>query len=130
MDTNHLTTQVTTIIGQLHGIFDDIGLQTHERESREAELFAALSETLNNQLKLVTTEKNELTEEAHQIIKTIKQMEASLEDHKPSGTYPLDDTKLKVTVPLTRCVAGLKEKYNTVARLHSERFEQVKSKPE
>ncbi|KAL8768934.1 MAG: hypothetical protein Q9209_004989 [Squamulea sp. 1 TL-2023] len=126
MDTSHLTTQVTTIIGQLHGIFDDIGLQTHERESRETELFAALSETLNNQLKLVTTEKNELTEEAHQIIKTIKQMETSLEDHKSNGTYQLDDQKLKVTVPLTRCVAGLKEKYNTVARLHSERFEQVK----
>ncbi|KAL8859983.1 MAG: hypothetical protein Q9178_003532 [Gyalolechia marmorata] len=126
MDTNHLTTQVTTIIGQLHGIFDDIGLQTHERESRETELFAALSETLNNQLKLVTTEKQELTEEAHGIIKTIKQMEASLEDHKSNGTYQLDDQKLKVTVPLTRCVAGLKEKYNTVARLHSERFEQVK----
>ncbi|KAL8999347.1 MAG: hypothetical protein Q9169_001773 [Polycauliona sp. 2 TL-2023] len=126
MDTNHLTTQVTTIIGQLHGIFDDIGLQTHERESRETELFAALSETLNNQLKLVTAEKNELTEEAHHIIKTIKQMENSLEDHKSNGTYQLDDQKLKVTVPLTRCVAGLKEKYNTVARLHSERFEQVK----
>ncbi|KAL8778559.1 MAG: hypothetical protein Q9213_007359 [Squamulea squamosa] len=126
MDTSHLTTQVTTIIGQLHGIFDDIGLQPHETESRETELFAALSETLNNQLKLVTAEKNELTEEAHRIIKTIKQMETSLEDHKSNGTYQLDDQKLKVTVPLTRCVAGLKEKYNTVARLHSERLEQVK----
>ncbi|KAL8813050.1 MAG: hypothetical protein Q9200_000572 [Gallowayella weberi] len=126
MDTSHLTTQVTTIIAQLHGIFDDIGLQTHERESRETELFAALSETLNNQLRLVTTEKNDLTEEAHSIIKTIRQMEASLEDRKPDSPYLLDDQKLKVTVPLTRCVAGLKEKYNTVARLHSDRFEQVK----
>ncbi|KAL8706883.1 MAG: hypothetical protein Q9201_000152 [Fulgogasparrea decipioides] len=126
MDTSYLTTQVTTIIGQLHGIFDDIGVPTHERESREAELFAALSETLNNQLRLVTTEKNDLTEEAHRIIKTIKQMEASLEDHKPNSTYELEDQNLKVTVPLMRCVASLKEKYNTVARLHSERFEQVK----
>ncbi|KAL8944734.1 MAG: hypothetical protein Q9216_000303 [Gyalolechia sp. 2 TL-2023] len=126
MDTSYLTTQVTTIIGQLHGLFDDIGVETHERESRETELFAALSETLNNQLRLVTAEKNELTEEAHGIIKTIKQMEASLEDQKPNGTYALEDQKLKVTVPLTRCVSSLKEKYNTIARLHSERFEQVK----
>ena len=37
MDTNYLTTQVTTIIGQLHGLFDDIGVPSHERESREAE---------------------------------------------------------------------------------------------
>ena len=73
-------------------------------------------------------EKNELTEEAHGIIKTIKQMEASLEDQKPNGTYELEDQKLKVTVPLARCVASLKEKYNTIARLHAERFEQVKSK--
>ncbi|KAL9599738.1 MAG: hypothetical protein Q9219_003621 [cf. Caloplaca sp. 3 TL-2023] len=126
MDTSYLTTQVTTIIGQLHGLFDDIGVETHERESREAELFAALSETLNNQLRLVTGEKNELTEEAHRIIKTIKQMEASLEDQKPNGTYELEDQQLKVTVPLTRCVAGLKEKHNTIARLHAERFEQVR----
>ncbi|KAL9030383.1 MAG: hypothetical protein Q9196_001491 [Gyalolechia fulgens] len=126
MDTSYLTTQVTTIIGQLHGLFDDIGVETHERESREAELFAALSETLNNQLRLVTAEKNELTEEAHGIIKTIKQMEASLEDQKPNGTYALEDEKLKATIPLKRCVLSLKERYNTVARLHSERFEQVK----
>ncbi|KAL9015705.1 MAG: hypothetical protein Q9185_006916 [Variospora sp. 1 TL-2023] len=126
MDTSYLTTQVTTIIGQLHGLFDDIGVETHERESREAELFAALSETLNNQLRLVSAEKNELTEEAHRIIKTIKQMEASLEDQKPNGTYRLEDQQLKLTLPLTRCVSGLKEKYNTIARLHAERFEQVK----
>lgn len=74
------------------------------------------------------SEKNELTEEAHRIIKTIKQMEASLEDQKPSGTYRLEDQQLKLTLPLTRCVSGLKEKYNTIARLHAERFEQVKSR--
>lgn len=79
-------------------------------------------------LTILDSEKNEISEEAHRIIKTIKQMEASLEDQKPNGTYELEDQGLQVTVPLMRCVAGLKEKYNTVARLHSERFEQVKSK--
>jgi len=71
MDTSYLTTQVATIIGQLHGLFDEIGVPTHERESRESEvcnglrndigqmlikpqLFTALSETLHNQLRLVT----------------------------------------------------------------------------
>ena len=38
MDTGYLTTQVTTIIGQLHSVFDDIGVPTHERESRETEV--------------------------------------------------------------------------------------------
>lgn len=38
MDTSYLTTQVTTIIGQLHGLFDDIGVPKHERESRETEV--------------------------------------------------------------------------------------------
>ncbi|KAL8740765.1 MAG: hypothetical protein Q9190_006568 [Brigantiaea leucoxantha] len=126
MDTSYLTTQVTTIIGQLHGLFDDIGVPNHERECRETELFAALSETLNNQLRLVTAEKNELADEAQRIIKTIKQMEASLEDQKPTGQYPVESDELKVTVPLSRCLSGLKEKYNTIARIHSERFEQVK----
>ena len=38
MDTSYLTTQVSTIIGQLHGLFDDIGVPSHERESRESEV--------------------------------------------------------------------------------------------
>ncbi|OJD29732.1 microtubule associated protein [Diplodia corticola] len=80
MDTSYLSQQVTTIIGQLHGLFDEIGVPDHERDSREEELFSALSATLNNQLKLVNAEKNEKVEEAQRLIKTIKQLEASLEE--------------------------------------------------
>ena len=71
-------------------------------------------------------EKNEMTEEAQNIIKTIKQMEASLEDDKQNAGYDLDTASLRVTYPLTDCLRDLKEKYNTVGRLHRERFEQVK----
>lgn len=38
MDTSYLTTQVSTIVGQLHGLFDEIGVASHERESRESEV--------------------------------------------------------------------------------------------
>lgn len=38
MDTSYLTTQVSTIIGQLHGLFDEIGVPGNERESRESEV--------------------------------------------------------------------------------------------
>ncbi|OAL46429.1 hypothetical protein IQ07DRAFT_150769 [Pyrenochaeta sp. DS3sAY3a] len=125
MDTSYLAQQVTTIIGQLHGLFDDIGVPSHERDSREAELFSALSETLHSQLRQVTNEKHELTEEAHRMIKTIKQMEASLEDNKPNPNYEDHDEKA-VTYPLTRCIQTLKERYNAVSKLHRERFEQVR----
>ncbi|KAI9801553.1 MAG: hypothetical protein M1825_003232 [Sarcosagium campestre] len=127
MDTSYLTSQVANIIGQLHGLFDDIGVPNQERDSRESELFTALSETLHNQLRQVTAEKKELTEEAHQIITTIKQMEASLEDNNSSnGRYQVGSEGLKVTFPLSRCLQTLKEKHNTISRLHRERFEQVK----
>lgn len=62
------------------------------------------------------------------MIKTIKQMEASLEDRAPNDAYHLEDKELEVTVPLTRCLQSLKEKHNTIAKIHRERFEQVKSK--
>jgi Ase1/PRC1/MAP65 family protein len=74
----------------------------------------------------ISREKNQMTEEAQNIIKTIKQMEASLEDDKHNAGYDLDTTSLRVTYPLTDCLRDLKEKYNTVSRLHRERFEQVK----
>lgn len=51
MDTSYLTTQVTTIIGQLHAIFDEIGVPRNERESRETEVGLAdnISTGLANQ---------------------------------------------------------------------------------
>ncbi|KAJ9653690.1 Microtubule bundling protein [Neophaeococcomyces mojaviensis] len=125
MDTSFLQTQVTTIIGQLHSIFDEIGVPRNERESRETELFTALSDTLNNQLRLANSEKNKLTDEAQNIITTIKQMESSLEDER-DFSYNLNTQDLKVTYPLVDCLRDLKEKYNTISRLHRERFEQVK----
>lgn len=38
VDTSYLTTQVNNIVEQLHGIFDDIGVPAHERDTREAEV--------------------------------------------------------------------------------------------
>ena len=67
-----------------------------------------------------------MTEEANNIIKTIKQMEASLDDEKDRMGYDLGTHGLRVTFPLNECLRDLKEKYNTVSRLHRERFEQVK----
>ncbi|KAH7041016.1 microtubule associated protein-domain-containing protein [Microdochium trichocladiopsis] len=125
MDASYLSQQVNTIIGQLHGLFDEIGVSSHERERREEELFAALSETLHNHVRGVTNEKREMLDEANRIITTIRQMEASLDDSKPRTSHPSDDGDLKVTYPLSRCLIGLKEKHQQISKLHRERFEQV-----
>ncbi|CAD0090361.1 unnamed protein product [Aureobasidium vineae] len=127
MDTGHLSHQVTTIINQLHGVFDEIGLPTHERDERESELFAALSETLNNQLKLVAKEKHDLTDEARRLIKSIRQMEAALVDDKPHRDSDCQDEDLSITLPLRDCITSLKDKHNTVSRIHRERYEQIKT---
>ncbi|CRG83704.1 Anaphase spindle elongation protein 1 [Talaromyces islandicus] len=126
VDTNDLTTQVNKIISQLHGIFDDIGVPNHEREARETELFAALSVTLNNHLRAINNEKSAMVEEAENLVQTIKQMEASLDDEKANGQYDLDHGDLRITFPLNRCIVFLKEKHSAISKLHRERFEQVK----
>ncbi|KAF7716186.1 Microtubule-associated protein, MAP65/Ase1/PRC1 [Penicillium ucsense] len=126
VDTSYLTTQVNNIVDQLHGIFDQIGVPSHERESRESELFNALSETLNNHLKLVDEEKEKMTQEAQRLITAISQMEASLGDERANGQYELNRDDLRVTYPLNRCIAFLREKNEAMAKLHRERFEQVK----
>jgi protein regulator of cytokinesis 1 len=145
MDTSFLAQQVTTIISQLHSLFDEIGVPSHEREAREAEasrsactldrlllttvvgqLFSALSETLNNQVRQVTAEKKDMVQEAQKIITTIRQMEASLDDTKGRREYS-DDDDLNITYPLTRSLQYLKEKHTQISRLHKDRFEQVKS---
>lgn len=42
MDTSYLAQQVNTIIGQLHGLFDEIGVSNHDRDAREEEVRANL----------------------------------------------------------------------------------------
>lgn len=69
-----------------------------------------------------------MIEEAQKMITTIRQMEASLYDSRPSRDYQSDADDLKVTFPLSRCLQVLKEKHINVSRAHKERFEQVKSK--
>lgn len=76
----------------------------------------------------IDSEKNGLTEEAYKLIKTVRQMEASLEDNKPKDDYALEEGELQVYTPLNRCVKDLKEKYAAIAKVHRERFEQVQSK--
>lgn len=38
MDAGYLSQQVNSIIGQLHGLFDDIGVPSHDRDARESEV--------------------------------------------------------------------------------------------
>ena len=73
------------------------------------QLFAALSETLNNQVKVVTAEKKEMVDEAERTITLIRQMEMSLDDSKAQRNHEDDD--LQVTFPLTQCLKVLKEKH-------------------
>lgn len=68
-----------------------------------------------------------MIEEAQRLIKTIKQMEASLDDDKSVGQYDAEDRDLRVSYPLSRCLSVLKEKNGAISKLYLERFEQVKS---
>ena len=53
-------------------------------------------------------------------------MERSLDDTRPDDDYESERDGLKVTFPLLNCIQQLKEKHHTIAKLHRERYEQVK----
>lgn len=93
------------------------------------QLFTALSEALNNQVRIVNAEKKQMIQEAKNTITTIRQMEASLEDPKPRRSYRSNDDEdgLSISYPLTACLQALKEKHAQVNRSHKERFEQIRS---
>lgn len=66
-----------------------------------------------------------MIDEAKTIITRIREMESSLDDSKSRRDYDTDD--ISITYPLNVCLQTLKEKHTQIARLHRERFEQVKS---
>ncbi|KAF3908579.1 hypothetical protein ABW21_db0208777 [Orbilia brochopaga] len=122
MDNSYLTSQVTSIVKSLHGIFDEIGVPHHDRESREAALYAALSETLQSQLRLVNAEKNALVEEANKLISSIRQIHRAMDDGRRANEY--DD--LVVTSPLRVCVETLKQQHNILRSQYEQEFEEIK----
>ncbi|KAK6350015.1 hypothetical protein TWF696_006264 [Orbilia brochopaga] len=122
MDNSYLTSQVTSIVKSLHGIFDEIGVPHHDRESREAALYAALSETLQSQLRLVNAEKNALVEEANKLISSIRQIHRAMDDGRRANEY--DD--LVVTYPLRVCVETLKQQHNILRSQYEQEFEEIK----
>ncbi|KAK1242027.1 hypothetical protein MKX07_000013 [Trichoderma sp. CBMAI-0711] len=124
MDTSYLSKQVSHSIGQLHSLFDDIGVPDHEREARESELFQALSEALNNHLRLVSSEKKGMIDEAKKIVTAIRQMELSMSDSKQRRRGSNEES-MKISYPLMQCLKTLREKHDQVQRVHSERVEQV-----
>lgn len=68
-----------------------------------------------------------MVDEAERIITIIRQMDMSLDDTRAQRNP--DDDDLHVSFPLTQCLKVLRERHNQIAKLHRERFEQVKSKP-
>ena len=40
-----------------------------------------------------------MTEEAHRLMKNIRQMEASLDDNKPNAAYDIDDGEFEIRDP-------------------------------
>jgi len=54
-------------------------------------------------------------------------MEQSLDDVKNKDQYSAQNDSLKITYPLNESLRMLKEKHRTVAKLHQERYEQVRS---
>ncbi|KAL6885283.1 microtubule associated domain-containing protein [Trichoderma longibrachiatum] len=124
MDTSYLSKQVSHSIGQLHSLFDDIGVPDDEREARESELFQALSEALNNHLRLVSSEKKGMIDEAKKIVSAIRQMELSMSDSKQRRKNSNEES-MKISYPLMQCLQTLKEKHDQVQRVHSERVVQV-----
>ena len=68
-----------------------------------------------------------MTEEAQKLITAIQQMAASLGDERANGQFELSRDDIRITFPLNRCIAHLREKSDAMSKLHRERFEQVKS---
>lgn len=52
MDTSYLEQQVATIIGKLHELFDEIGVPSHERDTRESEVRTGCNAATRREKKL------------------------------------------------------------------------------
>ena len=69
-----------------------------------------------------------MAEEGQNLIQTIRQMEASLDDKSFKGGDAKRNSEPEISYPLVDCLQLLKERHKVVSKSHRERAEQVRSK--
>ncbi|KAK4696797.1 Ase1/PRC1/MAP65 family protein, partial [Lecanoromycetidae sp. Uapishka_2] len=123
MDTSYLTTQVSTIIGQLHSLFDEIGVPNHERESRE-------TETLKEKHNAVAKIHRERFEQVKKLVQALESYSSHLESSFVKVTLPptSHNASISPTFDLSPSyVSSLDNEFSRVYEEYARRIATVKA---
>lgn len=126
---SYISSQLTVINDKLQLLYDEIGISDDERNTRERNLYAAVSQTLEQHVVDVTAEKDYLYKHCLQLQEQLTNMMAALQD-VPEATAVIGRSAdaQEICAPLIITKEELEKKNEKLQGLYSERYERARGK--
>ncbi|KAK7204443.1 microtubule associated protein-domain-containing protein [Myxozyma melibiosi] len=123
---SYISSQLTVINDKLQMLYDEIGISDDERTIREKNLYAAVSQALEQHVSEVTAEKEDLYKQCLDLREQLLSMMAALQD-VPEADEVIGETEkaLEISTPLLDTLEGLSKKNKRLQGLYTERYERA-----
>ncbi|KAK9455352.1 microtubule associated protein-domain-containing protein [Dipodascopsis uninucleata] len=124
---SYISSRLIVIDEKLQLLYDEIGISDEERNTRERNFYAIVSHALEEQVEEVSAEKEQLYHKCQELRDQIITMKTALQDVPEAGTAvnSLDDI-LDVRPPLLVAFEKLRQKYDVLHDMYSQRYERAR----
>ncbi|KAK9237945.1 microtubule associated protein-domain-containing protein [Lipomyces kononenkoae] len=122
---SYISSQLTVINDKLQLLYDEIGISEDERNTRERNLYSAVSHALEHQVEEVTAEKENLFKSCQDLREQLLTMMAALQDVQDISLSCQAGGDLEIKPPLMTAFETLSNKHQELKGLYSQRYQKA-----
>ncbi|KAK9487542.1 microtubule associated protein-domain-containing protein [Lipomyces starkeyi] len=122
---SYISSQLIVINDKLQLLYDEIGISEDERNTRERNLYSAVSHALEQQVEEVTAEKESLYRSCHELREQLTTMMAALQDVQDLDLSCGVGGDMEVKFPLMSAFESLTKKHEELKGLYSQRYQKA-----
>ncbi|KAK9245466.1 microtubule associated protein-domain-containing protein [Lipomyces tetrasporus] len=122
---SYISSQLIVINDKLQLLYDEIGISEDERNTRERNLYSAVSHALEQQVEEVTAEKENLYRSCLDLREQLTTMVAALQDVRDFDMSCESGGDLEIKPPLIAAFERLNQKHENLKGLYSQRYQKA-----
>ncbi|KAK9365804.1 microtubule associated protein-domain-containing protein [Lipomyces kononenkoae] len=122
---SYISSQLIVINDKLQLLYDEIGISEDERNTRERNLYSAVSHALEQQVEEVTAEKENLFKSCQELREQLLTMMAALQDVQDINLSCEAGGDLEIKPPLMTAFETLSKKHLELKGLYSQRYQKA-----
>ncbi|ANB15526.1 Ase1p [Sugiyamaella lignohabitans] len=124
---SYIATQFGSISSQFQDLFDELGLNAEERDERERRIYSVIAEAMENYVKDVAKERDQILNQCVSFQQSIQEMVSALRDVDTLAILGKDANVLSSSVcpPYNPLLLNLKSAHSKLEQIFTNRLEKV-----